>query len=171
PAVSETRGYTLNQLPFVPALAPPTPRAAPTIASASVTRSASLIPSSLGHATWTGRDYARGGHTGLHDRDGPHARTPTPRARCLRPRADRRVPRRGADLPRRLRRRGPALRDPDDPRTRRRRPVPARLAGEPHAANAARRRGRLRDRDATRRARARAVRLQPLDELPLGGRA
>ena len=44
----------------------------------------------------------------------------------------------------------------------------ARLRGEPDAAAARRRRARLPDRHALRRARARALGLQPLGQLPLG---
>ena len=52
-----------------------------------------------------------------------------------------------------------------------RRALRPRLVGEPDAADARRRRGCLPDRDAGRRARPRALGLQPLGQLPVGGRA
>ena len=85
---------------------------------------------------------------------------------------DRRDPRRGARVPPRVhRRRGPALRGPDAPRPRgggRLRPRLGRLA---RRADPRRRRAGVPDRHARRRARAGAVGLPPLRELPLGGRA
>ena len=75
-------------------------------------------------------------------------------------------------LPPRLRGRRPAVRDPDAPRARRRPPLRARLGGEPDAAaRCVGRRPRLRDGHALRRARARALGVQPLGQLPLGRRA
>src|SRR3954453_288865 len=60
PAVSEMSGYSLNQLPFVAAVAPPTTSVAPTKANASATRSPSLIgPSLVVQLTWTGVRAAR----------------------------------------------------------------------------------------------------------------
>ena len=81
----------------------------------------------------------RGEDQPTHGRDPPHRpddRPPPPARGCLRPLADPLDPRRGADLPRRLRRRRAAVRDPDDPRTGRRSALHPRLAGEPDAQGA-----------------------------------